>query len=268
MQQTPSVQGEHEFTINVATNVATTADETGWATGFGPIQVRPSMMSTLPQPLAVATDYFWISRSPMEGRFAASKSNAQNGSAITLTSPGGPAPHLMGLSRTLANISNVFFEIDEFYARWPAIDGMFFDEMNDIGDAQDLNYYGQIFAYVKAKGGKALVIQNPGKGVPGSMLGVADVLLTFEGAAFKYAEHTANLETSHPTSMFWHAVYACPVHAMPGVIAASRAKNAGYVYVTDRSPQNQDPWKHIAAYFQLEVNEVQHRNSPGAVIVR
>src|SRR3712207_7513790 len=32
-------------------------------------------------------------------------------------------------------------EIDEYYARWPEIDGIFFDEMNDVGDDDDKTYY-------------------------------------------------------------------------------------------------------------------------------
>jgi hypothetical protein len=276
-----TVQGEHHFTFNVAadntaTDVVTTREadgvttrETGWTTGFGPIQVRPETMpSELPGGLAVSTDYFWIPVSPTAGKFAASKTNATNDVAKELTSVGGPAAHVMGLSRTLANIANVFFEIDQFYERWPAIDGMFFDEMNDIGDAEDVEYYGRIFNYVKAKGGKAVVVENPGKSVPALMLGFADVFMTFESPSSEYADYNPKLKMNHPARKFWHAIYACPADEMPGVIGASRAKNAGYIYVTDRTPGQGNVWRHIASYFLDEIYEVQYRNTPPAVRVR
>jgi hypothetical protein len=267
-----TVQGEHHFTVDVATNVVMTS-ATGWTTGFGPIQVRPGDdASTLPGGLAVRTNYFWISLSAMTGRFATSKTNATNGVAIDLTSTGtsGPAGNVMGLSRTLANIANVFFEIDQFYGRWTGIDGMFFDEMNDVGDAQDVEYYERIFKHVKAKGGKALVVENPGKSLPASMLGYADVFVTFEGRSSGYAGHDPTLERSHPAGKFWHAIYACPADDMPGIIAASRAKNAGYIYVTDMGdpqiPGKENAWGKIASYFLDEIFEVRNRNTPPAVL--
>ena len=105
-----SVQHEFHFTVAVASNTAATLEggvvtETGWPTGFGPIQVRPDAASALPIPLTVGTDYYWVSRTATTGRFATSKANATTGTAIPLTTAGGPAPHVMGLSRTLANIS-------------------------------------------------------------------------------------------------------------------------------------------------------------------
>jgi Spherulation-specific family 4 len=263
-----SVQGEHHFTVDVATNVATTTVASGWTDGFGPIGVRPGPTgSMLPGGLAERTNYFWIALSETTGRFATSRTNATNGDAITLTLAGDSGEYVMGLSRTLANIANVFFEIDQYYERYEGIDGIFFDEMNDIGDEDDKNYYEQIFDYVKAKGGKALVVQNPGKDLPVTMLGFADVFMTFERPSSVYADHDAQLERNNPAGKFWHAIYACPADDMPGIIAASRANNAGYIYVTDRTDQ-QNPWVKIASYFLDEKYEVQYRNTPPAVMVR
>ena len=146
------------------------------------------------------------------------------------------------------------------------IDGMFFDEMNSQGSADDLTYYGQIYAYVKSKGGKARVIQNPGATPPTSLLGCADVFLSYERPASAYAQYDASLERSRTSPLFWHAIYACSPAAMPGIIAASRDKKATYVYVTDL-PSDQR-WRHIAGYFPAEVNEVRKGNNPPVVLVR
>jgi hypothetical protein len=278
---TNTVQREHRFTVDPMTKVVTTRNSlgsvnaTGWTTGFGPIQVRSD--STLPGGLAVSTNYFWIAESETTGRFATSKTDATNGTAINLDPDDdqdeSTTDHAMGLSRTLANIENVFFEIDQYYERYEGIDGIFFDEMNNVGDGPDLNYYKQIFDYVKAKGGKALVVENPGQIFPESMVDLADVFMTFESPNSGYAGYDPSWQLNYPAGKFWHAIYACPADDMPGIIAASRSKSAGYIYVTDMGdpmnpdPEKRDPWEHIASYFLDEKNEVQDRNTPPAVLV-
>jgi hypothetical protein len=258
-----TVQGEHTFTLSGGTSVAT--ERTGWWTGFGPIQIRSENKDTgapvaPPGGLAVNKDYFWIATTETTGGFATS----DNGAPINLTPANDPhAKHLMGLSRTLKNIDNVFFEIDEYYARWPTIDGMFFDEMNDVGDDQDREYYRRIFNYVKAKGGKALVVQNPGKSFPVSMRGYADVFLSYEGSSSNYSGKGPEIRLPRESLSFWHAIYDCPAADMPGVIAASSSKGARYVYVTNKST-----WNEIADYFGEEIRVVRFRNNPPVKMVQ
>ena len=262
-----TVQGEHTFTVSGATSVAT--ERTGWSTGFGPIRVRSKTSAgettTPPTGLTVSQDYFWIAVSETTGGFATSKANALGGVGITLGAASDPqAIHMMGLSRNLENIGNVLAEIDEYYARWPGIDGMFFDEMNNSGDIENAGYYRQIFDHVKAKGGKALVIQNPGTGFPFSLRRVANVFLSFEGRSSGYAAHKPEFAGFRPSQRvsFWHAVYGCPAEAMPGIIASSRAKGAGYIYVTDKNPEQENTWNEIATYFGEEVRLVKFNNNP------
>ena len=102
------------------------------------------------------------------------------------------------------------------------------------------------------------------------MLSYADIFVTFEGRSSGYAGHDPTLERSHPAGKFWHAIYACPADDMPGIIAASRTKNAGYIYVTDmgdpRIPEKENAWGKIASYFLDEIYEVRNRNTPPAVL--
>lgn len=271
-----SVQAEHRFTADAAAGVVTTRDasgavnSTGWTRGFGPVQVRSA--ATLPDGLAVSTDYYWIDSSPTTGAFATSKSNATAGIAAPLTSNGDPGSentnHVMGLSRTPANISNVFFEIDTFYERWPDIDGMFFDEMDNIDDTDNLNYYKQVFDHVRTKGGKARVVQNPGQSFPESMINIADVFMAFESHSSHYGDYDPAWRMNYPAARFWHAIHSCPVADMPTMIELSRAKNAGYIYVTDRVHPDQNVWLHIAANFAEEIAKVASQNAiPPAEVV-
>jgi hypothetical protein len=270
-QRQTSVQREHRFTVDPATDVVTTRNsggtekETGWSTGFGPVHVDSA--STLPGGLATGTDYFWIELSPHTGHFAASPADAVNNIPVDVSSPGDPGPvndnHFTGLSRTLANLKNVTFEIDEYYRRWPEIDGIFFDEMDnrDPDDPELLLYYQQIKDHFKTKPGRALVVQNPGTTFPESMVDVADVFMSFESTAAAYQERVLVWEGSYAAEKFWHAIHSCSeVDEMNNMIDRSRALNAGYVYVTDRAAPN--PWEHIATYFEQETQAVRAGNSP------
>jgi hypothetical protein len=270
-----SVQGEHRFTVEPVTALVTTRNkggaekETGWITGFGPIHVGSD--STLPQGLATGTDYFWIALSSHTGRFAASKIDALHNRAVEVTSPGDPGPandnHFTGLSRSPMNISNVFFEIDEFYRRWPEIDGMFFDEMDNSDDQAIHDYYEQIYKHVKTKPGKALVIQNPGTTFPERMIDVADVFMSFESTSTAYKDYNPDWQRNYAPDKFWHAIHSCPESEMPDMIARSRGKNSGYVYVTEREAHLVNAWEHLADYFEKERDTVRAGNIPPLVVV-
>ena len=285
-----TVQREHCFTVTLATGVVTTRSKagavphkTGWTNGFGPIQIRSddgSAVTQLPGGLEAKKDYWWIERSEATGQFATSKADALAGNGINHFASVGTEGlnkrnHAMGLSRTVENIANVFFEIDQYYDRWPDIDGIFFDEMNNGGDDVNEKYYQDILKHVRTKGGHALVVQNPGTDFPRTMAGVADTFMTFENVAFtkdvhrdpvvpKYATYVPDdWMMEEPPRKFWHAIYACPVDPvdkMPEMIELSRTKNAGYIYVTDRKA---DIWNQIASNFADEITKIENENAGG-----
>ena len=132
--------------------------------------------------------------------------------------------------------------------------------MNDVGDADDINYYKQIFEYVSTKGGKALVVENPGHSFPESMVNCADTFMAFESFSSNYAGYDPSWQMNYPAARFWHAIHTCPEDQMPTMIQLSRTKNAGYVYVTDKDLELEDVWLHIASNFADEITEVSNGN--------
>jgi hypothetical protein len=73
-------------------------------------------------------------------------------------------------------------EIDATYAFYPAIDGIFLDEMST--DSSTRTYYRALYAYVKAKRGFHDVVGNPGAAASTSWqldAPVADQVVVFEG---------------------------------------------------------------------------------------
>ena len=129
-------------------------------------------------------------------------------------------------------------DIDAYY-RWYHMDGIFFDEAST--DCADEGYYASLNGYVKAKGGIARTILNPGTATTQCYASTADILVTFEGSYSQYVtSYAAPTWLEHyPASRFWHVVYATPSEsAMTQVIELSKARRAGYVYVTPETLPN------------------------------
>lgn len=275
---------EHRFTVDPSTGLVTTRSsggeerETGWTTGFGPIHVgHVDTPLALPGNLKMDTDYLLVVESPTTGRFR----NAATQELVRPTSAGDPGPdnnkHFMGLSRSPANIGNVFFEIDEYYRRWQGIDGIFFDEMDnaedngEAGNEQEIEdilaYYRQCFRHVRRQGGRAIVVQNPGTKPPQKVIDdpeIADVLMSFESDSHTYLERDPEQwqwQHGFPAQKFWHAIHGCPPEDLADVIECSRDNNAGYIYVTERVFGHVNVWEHIACYFPEEVATVRAANT-------
>lgn len=275
--ESKSVQSDYRFTVDPVTDLVSLRldsgeeKETVWPTGFGPIRIDSK--STRPEGLEARKDYWWIAESATTGRLAATEADAHRGEAVDVLSAGDPGPndanHFMGLSRSAENIDNVFFEIDEFYRRWPDIDGIFFDEMKQGVDDTNKTYYHSIFDYVKRKAGpEALVIQNPGAFFDEALAGCADVFLSFESDNLQaYEKYDPGWQSDHPTAKFWHTIHSCPEPNMPDVINRSREYKADYIYVTGIPEENGIPdpsipvWEKIATYFDRELAIIRAKNN-------
>ncbi|MEX5270894.1 spherulation-specific family 4 protein [Kocuria sabuli] len=273
-----SVQSDYRFTVDLDTLLVTLRLDTGdeketvWPTGFGPIRVDSK--STLPAGLEARKNYWWIAESLTTGRFAGTQSDAHMGNAVEIRSAGDPGPqnanHFMGLSRRAEHIDNVKFEIDEFYRKWPGIDGIFFDEMKQGKDEANKTYYRSIFNYVKEKAGRdALVIQNPGTTFDAELADCANIFLSFESDNVPaYREYEPGWQTGHPTAEFWHTIHSCSEQNMPEVLALSRKYMADYIYVTGvpeedgRPAPNIPVWERIATYFDRELVIIRAANNP------
>jgi spherulation-specific family 4 protein len=134
------------------------------------------------------------------------------------------------------DLSAVDSEVDNYY-RWYHVDGIFFDRASDdcVLARGAITYYGRLHTYVKAKGGSARIILNPGKQTNECFLADADILVTFEGTDAQYVNgySAPSWVTHHSPSHFWHIVYdASKVSAMTRAIALSKQRRAGSVYVT------------------------------------
>ncbi len=142
------------------------------------------------------------------------------------------------------DIAAVKADIDNHYL-WYDVDGIFLDEASTDCSFTS-SYYTDLYNYVKAKGGKAVTVVNPGAQTKECYMPVADIIVTFEGAYSTYvSSYSAPSWTdSYPASRFWHLIYdAQSTEAIEEAVSLSKQRGAGWVYVTPDGLPN--PWNSL-----------------------
>jgi Spherulation-specific family 4 len=134
------------------------------------------------------------------------------------------------------SLSAVESDVDNYYS-WYHVNGIFFDRASTVCALASgpTSYYGVLNAYVKARGGAARIILNPGKQTNECYLADADILLTFEGSDMQYVNsYSAPSWVAHYSpGHFWHVIYgASTASAMTRAVKLSKQRGAGSVYVT------------------------------------
>jgi hypothetical protein len=143
-------------------------------------------------------------------------------------------------------LSAVKADIEQFFALYPGIGGIFLDRVSNEPGRNVKRYYRDLYRYVKNGWTDALVVGNPG--VPALTPwqvrggGIADVLCVFEMPATTYAKwNPPDWVASRDASKFAHLVYATEDPEMTAAVAgAAQRKHAGWVYVTQGVMPN--PW--------------------------
>ena len=158
-----------------------------------------------------------------------------------------------GLSGLSAWIPQIEADVNAWYQFYGSdIDGIFFDEgTNECGPSPSSGLYAEEYEfltqYVKEAHPGAVTALNPGTAVPQCYQAAADVLVTFEGS---YGDYTGNPDSAADAyqpldwspvdpDKIWNIVYGTATQSeMEKVIALSKSRNAGYIYVTDDVPAN------------------------------
>jgi len=146
-------------------------------------------------------------------------------------------------------------DIDNYYAFYPGINGIFFDEMSN--KPEDQNHYRELYLHVKKRSPTAAVVGNPGSPADTAWQVtdpiIADVLVVFEGPWRRRTDlvdgngnpvpDTATpyegwnppaWVLSRPRRIFAHLVYESPSagHTQAICELSYKEKNAGWIYVT------------------------------------
>ena len=154
-------------------------------------------------------------------------------------------------------LSAVEADINAYYSWYPSLNGIFLDEAST--NCANEPYYASLNAYVKSKGGTGLTILNPGTQTNQCYEPAADILLTFEGSDSQYVSSYSapSWVMSYPASHFWHVIYATSsVSAMATAVQLSKARNAGYVYVTSATLPNPYDLLPTGPYWSGELSDI------------
>ncbi len=136
----------------------------------------------------------------------------------------------------------VKLEIDAYRRMYPAVTGIFFDEMSDV--AADAAYYRALTAYAKQKG-FSRTVGNPGTDVPESLIGAVDTLFIYESAGTPALAPLAGWHASYPAKNFGIIPYK--VATLDPVFVQRARATIGFIYLTnDDLP---DPWDTLPPYF-------------------
>lgn len=259
-----TVQKEKDWAtgnVNTASDTITITDH-GFASGAGPFYVLAGSSlggagtGALPGGLAESTNYYTraVDANTLSLYDTSAHAIAGGGTGLVDITSVGSGTNSLGHSKTLANIQNVYNEIDLWFSRYPSLNGIFFDEMptqagTDASLSNTLTYLADLYTYVKtfypAKGiggTPGIVAMNPGSdGATEAMIGSVDVVCSFEGTSTSYLDFSPQAwEASYPATKFCHLVYNCPDQAtMQACVDHSRAlfsgHGVGYLYVSDTS---------------------------------
>ena len=147
------------------------------------------------------------------------------------------------------------------YADWYKVDGIFLDEMSNQLTA--LPFYQTVAQGLRAARPGGLIVGNPGTSTPVDYLSVADMLVTLENGGGTYAGAASEpwmstAAAGQQASLFYNVA---GVDAMRTLVGEARARNIGYVYVTDDryvpgDPSAPNPWDRLPSYWPAELAAV------------
>ncbi len=156
-------------------------------------------------------------------------------------------------------IEEVKRDID-LYHKYYNVDGIFLDE--SASGTKQLNYYQDIYNYIKTKTNLDQVVINPGTHTDEGYVTrpAADTSVIFEN----YSEVWEKYQTQTYLERYQSKRFASLIHSVPDAatmrsyIDLAVDRNIGYIYVTNDSPTDDDgdPWNSLPSYWQAEVDYI------------
>jgi hypothetical protein len=164
--------------------------------------------------------------------------------------------------------------VDSWYSFYPAISGIFFDQVTTDAGAHQA-YYQALYAYVKAKDtGQGTVCINPGDIPDVSYMTACDIANVFEDTYAAYQSYVpASWMISYPASRFMNIIHDVDtMAALKATLALTLANRAGYIFVTDNVLYNNVPGTNegLATYWAYETTWCRQGTQPvpqGAQVV-
>jgi len=182
----------------------------------------------------------------------------------------GPLPHFQAVVRQAqaAGITVLGYSSTEYgqrptgsietevreYRAWYGVNGILLDLTQ--GTPGELSYYRELANYIRATVPHAVVWLNPGDYPDPSFMSIANVVMVFEGSYAQYlADRVPGWASHYQPDQFVHVIYATPRSDLASAVRLSRARRAGYLFVTNL-PGSPDPYDAMPSYWPQEVAAV------------
>jgi hypothetical protein len=150
-------------------------------------------------------------------------------------------------------IGSVEAEVREYRA-WYGVNGILLDLTQ--GTPGELSYYRTLASYIRATVPGAVVWLNPGDYPDPSFMSIANVVMVFEGSYAQYvADQVPGWVSQYQPDQFVHVIYATPRSDLASAVRLSRARRAGYLFVTNL-PGSPNPYDAMPSYWPREVAAV------------
>ena len=136
----------------------------------------------------------------------------------------------------------------DLYANHFNVNGIFLDEAASGTDK--LGYYSELYSYIKSKPGLSQVVINPGINVAEGYVSqpASDTAVIFEHQTGWQTYTPDPYVWNYPAQRFSMMAYEVPdVATMHSYVDLARARNIGYVYVTNDGGGN--PWDTLPTYW-------------------
>jgi len=152
-------------------------------------------------------------------------------------------------------------EVDTYLRFYPDIQGIHFDEQSS--DAKGVDYYAELYRYVRKRIPDATVLTNPGTSCAPEYVArpVSDVVCLFERDRALEEFLPPAWASRFPASRFCVQAYHVDTEAqMKQALRRAVQLRVGYVYITD--DQGPNPYDRLPSYWDAEVEAVQRANQP------
>ena len=150
------------------------------------------------------------------------------------------------------SLTKVEKAIADYYSWFPAVEGIFLDEMAEVPTTKVETYYKQLAAYVHEKDG--FVVGNPGDTATTAwQLGAVDEVVTFEGSAAAYATYSPApwvLAARAPADR-QHRLRRPRSPQMQADCVKAGDENTGSIYVTNLQ-ERPNPYATLPSYWAAE----------------
>jgi hypothetical protein len=136
------------------------------------------------------------------------------------------------------------------YRQWYGVKGIFLDQTPTTGVGQ-IGYYQTLSGFIHHLSPGAPIWLNPGVYPDERYMSVGTVIMAFEGSYQTYlASRIPKWARRYPADRFANTIFATPRPGLAKAIRLSRARNAGYVYITD--DVTPDPYSALPTYWSHE----------------